>query len=197
MVGDGINDSAALAQADLGIAMGQGSDIAMDTAMVTILSSDLRKIPEMIRLSQLTVRTIRQNLFWTFIYNLVAIPVAAGALYPLWGFLLDPMIGGAAMAMSSVSVVTNSLRLKRAGLRHEETDISKPYTDMKKEYKVEGMMCNHCRMHVEKALNSIEGVNATVTLDPPVAVIEFSGDAKPLEDLQAVLAEEGYKISEM
>ena len=113
MAGDGINDSAALAQADLSVAMGRGSDIAMDTAMVTILSSGLRKIPEMIRLSQLTVRTIRQNLFWAFIYNLVAIPVAAGALYPLWGFLLDPMIGGAAMALSSVSVVANSLRLKR------------------------------------------------------------------------------------
>ena len=105
MAGDGINDSAALAQADLSVAMGQGSDIAMDTAMVTILSSDLRKIPEMIRLSQLTVRTIRQNLFWAFIYNLVAIPVAAGALYPLWGFLLDPMIGGAAMALSSASLL--------------------------------------------------------------------------------------------
>ena len=197
MVGDGINDSAALAQADLSIAMGGGSDIAMDVAKMTIISSDLAKIPEALCLSRLTVRTIRQNLFWAFIYNIIGVPVAAGALYPLCGFLLNPMIAGAAMAMSSVSVVTNSLRLKRAGLRHEETDISKPYTDMKKEYKVEGMMCNHCRMHVEKALNSIEGVNATVTLDPPVAVIEFSGDAKPLEDLQAVLAEEGYKISEM
>ena len=177
--------------------MGRGSDIAMDVAQMTLISSDLTRIPEAIRLSARTVRTIRQNLFWAFIYNIIGVPVAAGALYPLCGFLLNPMIAGAAMAMSSVSVVTNSLRLKRAGLRHEETDISKPYTDMKKEYKVEGMMCNHCRMHVEKALNSIEGVNATVTLDPPVAVIEFSGGAKPLEDLQAVLAEEGYKISEM
>lgn len=113
MVGDGINDSAALAQADLSIAMGKGSDIAVDTAMITILSSDLLKIPETIHLSRFTIRTIRQNLFWAFIYNIIAIPIAAGVLYPLNGFLLNPMIGGAAMAFSSVSVVTNSLRLKR------------------------------------------------------------------------------------
>ena len=112
MAGDGINDSAALAQADLSIAMGGGSDIAMDVAQMTIISSDLRKIPEAIQLSKQTVRTIRQNLFWTFIYNLVGIPVAAGALYPVSGFLLNPMIAGAAMALSSVSVVANSLRLK-------------------------------------------------------------------------------------
>ena len=112
MAGDGINDSAALAQADLSIAMGGGSDIAMDVAQMTIISSDLRKIPEAIRLSKQTVRTIRQNLFWAFIYNLVGIPVAAGALYPVSGFLLNPMIAGAAMALSSVSVVANSLRLK-------------------------------------------------------------------------------------
>ena len=113
MVGDGINDSAALAQADLSIAMGKGSDIAVDTAMITILSSDLLKIPETIHLSRFTIRTIRQNLFWAFIYNIIAIPIAAGILYPVNGFLLNPMIGGAAMAFSSVSVVTNSLRLKR------------------------------------------------------------------------------------
>ena len=208
MVGDGINDSAALAQADLSIAMGQGSDIAMDTAMVTILSSDLVKISETIHLSQLTVRTIRQNLFWAFIYNLIGVPIAAGVLYPINGFLLNPMIGGAAMAFSSVSVVTNSLRLRRRhihqeGAIHQECVILNEVKDLKpstttRQYQVQGMMCKHCVGRVERALNTIGGANVTVTLEPPVAIIEYDGEPLSVEELQQILTEKAgdYQISE-
>ena len=216
MVGDGINDSAALAQADLSIAMGHGSDIAMDTAMVTILSSDLLKISETIRLSQLTVRTIRQNLFWAFIYNLIGVPIAAGVLYPVNGFLLNPMIGGAAMAFSSVSVVTNSLRLRRKHIRQEgvvpnevknqdevveevkEVKVVAEVDKVTRKYKVQGMMCKHCVGRVERALNTLEGVQVMVTLDPPVATIEYDGEPLSVEELQQILTEKAgdYQISE-
>ena len=223
MVGDGINDSAALAQADLSIAMGKGSDIAMDVAKMTLISSDLNKITDAIRLSQATVRTIRENLFWAFIYNLIGIPVAAGILYPINGFLLNPMIAGAAMAMSSVSVVSNSLRLKRKKFAHttvtvqeevqptEETTIPaagtailQPETttssasEIRKTYLVEGMMCDHCRTRVEKVLNMWEGASAQVTLTPPEAVITFQGKVPALSELQQLINEKAgdYSLTE-
>lgn len=214
MVGDGINDSAALAQADLSIAMGKGSDIAMDVAKMTLISSDLNKITDAIRLSQATVRTIRENLFWAFIYNLIGIPVAAGILYPINGFLLNPMIAGAAMAMSSVSVVSNSLRLKRKKFAHtavtvqEEVQPTEEITapamgtatpqpettapsasEIRKTYLVEGMMCDHCRTRVEKVLNMWEGASAMVTLTPPEAVITFQGKVPALAELQQLIDE--------
>ena len=241
MAGDGINDSAALAEADLGIAMGGGSDIAISAAGMTIVASDPRKIAEAVRLSQLTVRTIRQNLFWAFFYNMIGVPVAAGILYPICGFLLNPMIGGAAMALSSVCVVSNSLRLRRldtrpAALRRPTAggngnndnngnganaaqsvsdihaaaatatatpsqQIIQPQKEihiMKKRFNVEGMMCDHCRAHVEKALNSIEGVKAVVTLSPAEAEVEFTNGEKSLEELQSVVTEKAgdYRLSE-
>lgn len=214
MVGDGINDSAALAQADLSIAMGKGSDIAMDVAKMTLISSDLNKITDAIRLSQATVRTIRENLFWAFIYNLIGIPVAAGILYPINGFLLNPMIAGAAMAMSSVSVVSNSLRLKRKKFAHtavtvqeevqptEETTVPATETatpqpettapsasEIQKTYLVEGMMCDHCRTRVEKVLSMWEGASAQVTLTPPEAVITFQEKVPALSELQQLIDE--------
>ena len=199
MVGDGINDSAALAQADLSIAMGSGSGIAMDVAGVTIISSDLTKIAQALRLSRLTVRTIRQNLFWAFFYNAVSVPVAAGVLYPINGFLLNPMIGGACMAFSSVSVVANSLLLRFKRLTTDKKETLKTSSNMKKTYKVEGMMCQNCRKHVEMTLNSMDGVkSATVTLDPPQAVVEFEGKELPLSEIQAFVTEGAgdYKVSE-
>lgn len=209
MVGDGINDSAALAAADLSIAMGSGSDIAMDVAGMTIISSDLTKIPVAIRLSRATVRTIRQNLFWAFIYNLIGVPIAAGVLYPINGFLLNPMIAGAAMAFSSVSVVTNSLLLKRKNLTGRGRKIEQkdgnvvviegngnkdnnPNKEKKmtQKFQVDGMACNHCVQSVEKAIRAIPGVtDVKVDLASGTATVE--GDALPTA-INSAIKEAGF-----
>ena len=198
MVGDGINDSAALARADVSIAMGQGSDIAMDVAKMTIISSDLMKIPMAIDLSKQTVRTIRQNLFWAFIYNIIGIPIAAGVLYPINGFLLNPMIAGAAMAFSSVSVVSNSLRLKWKGNKKYNNSINnltlKP-KEMNFKYQVSDMMCSHCHARVKKALEGVEGIS-NVEIEAPSTVTISSVKEVDLSVLQTALDAAGeYKIS--
>lgn len=198
MVGDGINDSAALAAADLSIAMGTGSDIAIDVAKMTIISADLTRIPVAIALSKATVKTIRQNLFWAFIYNAIGVPVAAGVLYPLFGFLLNPMIAGAAMAFSSVSVVTNSLLLKRkkfstsATLRkavRAEKEISKEnqqkITKMTKTYQVSGMACSHCSGRVEAAISGVPGVES-VNVDLASGTATVTGDADATKVIEVV-----------
>lgn len=217
MVGDGINDSAALATSDLSIAMGTGSDIAIEVAKMTIVSADLAKIPVAFRLSKLTVRTIRQNLFWAFIYNMIGVPIAAGVLYPVCGFLLNPMIAGAAMAFSSVSVVTNSLLLKRkklgGAIPEEEISQKTPTTNhqqpetenqqqttnnhktMTQKFKVEGMACSHCSGRVEatiKALPDVEKVN--VDLATGTATVE--GNINPTAVTDAVTAA-GYPTTKM
>ncbi len=195
MVGDGINDSAALATANLSVAMGLGSDIATQTAQTTIISSDPRRLSTLIALSRATMRTVKQNLFWAFIYNTASIPLAALGL-------IGPMAGSLCMAFSSVSVVANSLRLRIVNLKNVRNSKSikklKQKLTMTKTYKVSGMMCQHCVAHVSRALNSLPGVTAVVTLEPAKAQVTFSGTPLSMEELQeAITAHAGdYTLSE-